>query len=214
MDGLSATMHQCSKIWLMYPPSGHNLRLLETELGQPLRLARFANRLEGGIAVKTDSTQAVFIPAGCLHACFTTTGGFLVSVDCTTRTSIRPFSRYLQHQLYMELDSQVRHDVFHQFLETLHVAVANGMSSMAVEAWVHAQSVLSVYSSQDVEWRMKAGQVLQKITLLCGPCPCGLSYRSTWHEHWTSQHVAFLSEMPSSASLKRRHRACGRALPL
>lgn len=118
-------MHQCRKIWLMFPPTGHNFRLLEAELGQSTRLARIGGDLEGGIIVETDSTQAVFIPSGCLHACLTTAGGFLVSIDCTTRASARPFSRYLQRQFYGELDVEGQRVVFYKFLNTLEVAIDN-----------------------------------------------------------------------------------------
>lgn len=192
MDGLSATMHQCSKIWLMFPPTDHNLHLLERELSQSVRLARVAGLLEGGVAVKTDSTQAVFVPAGCLHACFTTSGGFLVSIDCTTRMSVRPFSRYLQRGLYKELDAEGQRDIFYKFLDTLEVAVSNDKSAMAVEAWIHAEPALRRYSKQEPAWRIRAGQILAQVELL-DQCLCDQPDGGAWSDHWYRQHVAFLS---------------------
>jgi hypothetical protein len=88
MDGISAPLDGCTKIWFLYTPTLHNLALMAQERGQHGKLARLADRLEGGIVTQTTSAEAIYIPAGCLHAVFTTEGGFLVSIDCTTRLSV------------------------------------------------------------------------------------------------------------------------------
>lgn len=174
-----------------------------------MRLARLAEALEGGIAVKTDSTQAIFIPAGCLHACFTTSGGFLVSIDCTTRVSVRPFSRYLQHGLYQELDSEGQRDIFYKFLDALEVAVSNDKSDVAIEAWIRAEEQLRGFSEREPAWRARATQILGHIAPL-ERCVCENPGEGFWSDHWASQHTAFLSIIEArivsaSRSGVRRH---------
>lgn len=212
MDALSATMHRCRKIWLMFPPTCHNLQLLEAELSQSTRLARIGCDLEGGIIVETDSTQAVFIPSGCLHACLTTAGGFLVSIDCSTRTSARPFSHYLQRHLYRELDAEGQRDIFYKFVDTLEVAIANGVSAVAVEAWIHCESTLRSFSKWDGAWMMKARQTLRRVDSFAELCPCGSSYSSSWYDHWLGHHLAFLCDAQSSATSQQSSRTCRNTL--
>jgi hypothetical protein len=92
---------------------------MRTEQGQHAKFARSAALLEGGMVVRTTSKDALYIPAGCLHAVFTIRGGFLVSVDCTTRDSIWPFSQYLKSNIVAALNAEghrpVRVEIYASF---------------------------------------------------------------------------------------------------
>ena len=62
--------------------------------------------LEEGLVVHTTSAEAVYLPAGCLYAVFTTEGGFLVSIDCTTHMSVWPFAQYLRYNVQAEFEAK------------------------------------------------------------------------------------------------------------
>jgi hypothetical protein len=88
MDGISSPIDECEKLWLLYPRTELDLSLMHREHGQHTKFAQSAALLEFGLVVRTTSKDALYIPAGCLHAVFTIQGGFLVSIDCTTIDSI------------------------------------------------------------------------------------------------------------------------------
>lgn len=88
MDGTSTTIDECEKIWLLFPGTTRNLSLMKGEDGLQAKLARIGGLLEGGAIVRTTSSDALYIPAGCIHAVFTIRGGFLAAVECTTARSV------------------------------------------------------------------------------------------------------------------------------
>jgi hypothetical protein len=92
-DGVSAPTGRCVKIWLIYPPTPENLRRLLGTEGQGTNRIRIGLSLEGGITLKTTSAQAIYLPAGCIHATLTIEGGYLAAVDFTTMGSVKAFSR-------------------------------------------------------------------------------------------------------------------------
>ncbi len=49
---------------------------MKTVEGQRGKLLRILRRLEAGIAVETTATDALYLPAGCIHATFTLQGGY------------------------------------------------------------------------------------------------------------------------------------------
>ncbi|KAG4430017.1 hypothetical protein IFR05_014500 [Cadophora sp. M221] len=79
----------CEKLWIMFPPTPQNLQLMQSADGQRSKLARIGKDLGGGLVIKADSSQALYIPAGCIHAVFTLHGGFLVSLEFTTSLSVK-----------------------------------------------------------------------------------------------------------------------------
>ncbi|KAJ5394680.1 hypothetical protein N7509_006467 [Penicillium cosmopolitanum] len=67
-DGLSVPIGDCRKIWLLYPPTIHNLMAMKAVDGQRGRLVRLVQQLEGCVVVETNSSHAIHIPAASLHA--------------------------------------------------------------------------------------------------------------------------------------------------
>ena len=156
MDGISASLGDCVKCWILYPPMDYNLDWMRQERGQHGRLFRGANHLEGGVIVQTDSEEALYIPSSCMHAVFTMVGGFLVSIDCSTRFSSWPFSQYLRRYSHLELDLTSREHCYFLFLECLKVALENSCRWIALESWINAEDVLSIEAASNVEWRQLA----------------------------------------------------------
>ena len=119
MDGKSAVLGDCQKIIILFPPSSHNLSLMQQECGHQAKLARLMPQLEYGLIDRLNSTSVIFIPSGWAHTTFTTRGGFLISIDCVTETTVWTFSQYLKHHLYRELDTKQQIECFFLFLDCL-----------------------------------------------------------------------------------------------
>lgn len=71
------------------------MRLYISSAGFSNRLARIGSELRGGIIIETTSAHALDIPAGALHAVFTTVGGFLGGINYSTSESLPTMSRLL-----------------------------------------------------------------------------------------------------------------------
>ena len=132
------------------------------ERGQHAKLARLAEKLEGGIVAQTTSAEALYIPAGCLHAVFTMEGGFLASIDCTTRLSVWPFSQYLRYQLHLALDTTGQGECFFLFLESLETSLANSQELLALRSWISIEDLLQQHADHDIEWRTRAASIWQQ----------------------------------------------------
>jgi hypothetical protein len=195
MDGISAPLGDCVKIWFLYPPTNHNLAWMRQEKGQHGRLFRSVDHLEGGVAVQTDSAEALYIPSGCIHAVFTISGGFLVSIDCTTRLSPWPFSQYLHHQLHLELDLTGQEHCYFLFLECLRVALDNSCEWTAIRSWINVEDLLEKEAAGNPEWRRSATAVWEMH--LVGErrkdraCPCGV-LGINLERHVRTQHLRWL----------------------
>ena len=199
MDGISAPLGDCIKIWFLYPPTDHNLTWMRQEKGQHGRLFRGADHLEGGVIVQTSSAEALYIPSGCIHAVFTISGGFLVSIDCTTRFSPWPFSQYLRHQVHLELDSTGQEHSFFLFLECLRVALDNSCEWTAIRSWINVEHLLETDAAVDPEWRRSAAAVWEmhlegeRERRKDHACPCGV-LGINLDQHLKTHHLRWLLE--------------------
>ncbi|TKA69039.1 hypothetical protein B0A55_10981 [Friedmanniomyces simplex] len=70
-DVLSAVVDDCRKIFVLYPPTTKNLRLLDGVENEPFRLATICQKLEGALYSEVTSSKAIVIPSGTLHAVIT-----------------------------------------------------------------------------------------------------------------------------------------------
>jgi len=162
MDGISAVLGDCQKLIILFPPSCHNLGVLQRERGNQAKLARTMSLLEYGLIDRLDSTNVIFIPSGWAHATFTTRGGFLVSVDCATKRTVWSFSRYLQYGLYSELESKQQAECWYLFLDCLEYALACHEILLATRSWRSIENMLK--ETTDMTWKRKASQVWRKMT--------------------------------------------------
>jgi hypothetical protein len=198
MDGLSAPMHKCQKIWFTYPPTEKNLSLMATEDGQVAKMTRLAQSLEGGVMFCTSSSNALYIPSGCIHAAFTISGGFLVTMDFTTRISVLPFSRYLDLNLQASLDQKGQSDCYYMYLDCLSVALANGRHNLAIKCWIGVEYRLSQIEKADQKWRVAATACWDSFLLTrmaqSTTCSCEIGCREVdFAKHFQNAHLKFLS---------------------
>ncbi|KAL6240325.1 hypothetical protein RBB50_012763 [Rhinocladiella similis] len=195
-DGISATLHECEKVWVMYPPTPHNLQWMAEHRGQQAKLAQGMAVLEGGVVAHTTSAEAVYLPAGCLHAVFTVAGGFLVSIDCTTQRSVWPFAQYLRHNVQAELEAHEQRNCYFLFLDSLDVALQNAGERDAFRAWVEVEGVLQMKRENDGQWIRAARKVwddyLKSNPLIDLECPCPGASSSFFLEHFRDRHLRWL----------------------
>lgn len=88
MDGISSPIDECEKVWFLHSGTELNLSLMQKELGPIAKLVRLGGLLEDSVVVRTTSRDILYNPADRVHAVFITRGGFLVTIDYTTRDSI------------------------------------------------------------------------------------------------------------------------------
>jgi hypothetical protein len=197
MDSLSAPMHKCGKIWFMYPPPEKNLSLMAKEDGEVVKMVRLAQSLEGGVMFYISSEIAVYILSGCIHAVLTVSGGYLVTMDFTTRNSMLPFSRYLDLQLYTSLDQEGQRDCYYMYLDCLGVALANGRHEMALKRWISAGDHLKQKAKKDRAWEAAAvtywSSFLSTTRSDTTIYPCGFGcLEGGFTEHFQHTHLKFL----------------------
>lgn len=157
MDGESAVLGDCRKIIILFPPSGYNLDLMQQECGNQAKLARLMPLLEYGLIDWLDSTNVIFIPSGWAHTTFTLSGGFLVSIDCITKTTVWTFSRYLKYHLYRELDNKQQIECYFLFLDCLEHALSYHKVALASRSWCDIEDQLKC--TMGTLWKRKASQI-------------------------------------------------------
>jgi hypothetical protein len=199
-DGVSAPIGSCVKIWLLYPPSPENLRLVLGTEGQRAKLARVALYLKGGIILKTTSAEAIYLPAGCIHATFTIEGGYLVAVDFTTMDSMKAFSAYIASGLDRFLGAEGQLDCFQWFTACLELALAGDRVKEVLEGWIQAQNRIQdcVHDATDSrsDWVDHLRTIWESFlgtytTFIACPCDATNATQAT-HSHLTATHLRSL----------------------
>ncbi|KAL2073108.1 hypothetical protein VTL71DRAFT_10432 [Oculimacula yallundae] len=148
-DGLSTIIGSCEKLWIMFPPTRKNLHLMQVADGQRSKLARIGKDLEGGVVLAVDSSQALYIPAGCLHAVFTLHGGFLITMEFTTSISVKVLSSLLNAQFDRFKDHWLQSELPGQFIESVELALTQNQVQAGVDAWIHTQSRLKLWFDKE-----------------------------------------------------------------
>jgi hypothetical protein len=86
-------------------------------------------------------------------------GGFLASLDCTTRYSLWPFSQDLRHRLHLEIDLVGQEHCYFLFLECLNVALENSCELSTIRSWISIEDLLEAVVVGNPEWRRSATAV-------------------------------------------------------
>ncbi|CZT10695.1 uncharacterized protein RAG0_15104 [Rhynchosporium agropyri] len=97
-NGISSPIGKCKKLWMVFPPTVKNIGLMKRVDGQRAKLTRIGRSLEGGLVFTTNSNEAIYLPAGCIHAVITFEGGYLIAIDFVTPLSSRPLSTFVDFE--------------------------------------------------------------------------------------------------------------------
>jgi hypothetical protein len=142
---LAKTFGKCEKVWLLFPSNDHNLKLFVRSAGLRNRLALIGSKLQGGIIAKVKSTHALELPAGTLHAVFTTVGGVLGGINYSTAESLPVMSRVLKMHLLSPVSKDHIHEGLAAYVETLSSTLKFRLHSVlhdALRSWIELKSAL------------------------------------------------------------------------
>jgi hypothetical protein len=185
----------------LFPSTEENLRLYASSAGFSNRLARIGSDLHGGIIIKTTSAHALDLPAGTLHAVFTTVGGFLGGINYSTSESLPTMSRLLIAHLpiFRHVSNAVLEDL-QMYTNALSLTLdmdAPELVPYALRSWVdlcpHLQNLLdSEHASTQLICHVSETQrKLEKFarnTRYALQCVCG-HYVDDIGEHFAASHM-------------------------
>jgi hypothetical protein len=205
-DGISVTMGKCEKVWLCFPPTTHNLQLMQKVEGQKSKLMRIGKDLEGGMIFKTDSTQAIYLPVGTIHAVFTLVGGFLIAIDFTTPTSAKTYAALLRAEL--DGSGTFQETIFERFLSSVSLGLDNNKVIESVSAWIDGFERLKRRAVEEKEWATTAQEVWDEFLRNWKgkkiACPCGKMGRQNFAEHFSTYHALTQSKKRIVRSKRKR----------
>lgn len=182
------------------------------------QLGKVGKYLEGGIIVKTNSSEVLYLPSGTIHAIFTIRGGFLISTEFTTSKSAKTLSHFLCTNFSDFKYASEEHDVYDQFLDSIKAAFSNNDAKAALKAWVDALDPIRNWANNTVDgsaeerqkranWKSKAAKAFD--TFFASPasksvrCPCGeANGMFSFQDHFRMSHL--LAAPPSSVSSKQK----------
>jgi hypothetical protein len=200
-DGISSPMGLCVKLWLVFPPTVQNLKLMASAEGQKAKLVRIGRKLEGGLLFKTTSAESIYLPVGCIHSVITLHGGFLVAIDFNTPKSCYAFSALLSAGLDKVGSPSFQNEVFDRYLASVDLALYNLQCVSGISSWIDSIERIREWVEESPAWARKATKVWDEF--LATPrgrktkCPCGkqttkdkfqghLKKRHWWGKVWTS----------------------------
>jgi hypothetical protein len=206
-DGLSVPMGTCKKVWIAFPPTPGNLSDLAKQEGRKAKIRRIGNRLEGDIIFETTSANAVYLPVGCIHAVFTTEGGFLNALDFITPDSVGTYPTLFRAEIERKnssfLDSYLRF-----FQSSLEYALDGQQELQAVAAWLGAQNRALEFGDENPAWKEQSLNIwnafLQTSVAQKMECPCKNSTKGDFVNHFRDTHLWAASEIKSSAGSRSR----------
>jgi hypothetical protein len=194
-DGISKTLGDCEKYWFLFPPTAYNLNLLASVHGDHGKLSKLLQTLEYGIITRTKASEALYIPSGCIHATYTTTGGFLVAKDFVTTHTFGAIVSLMRSEYFKVFDSQSRELCLKWFMTSIEVALEYRRFSNVFESWVAAESVLRTLARKDQAWIYRRARncfedALSEISEGVARCPCGWKQmQGTFKTHWRKTHL-------------------------
>ena len=168
-------------------------------------LGKVGKYLEGGVIVKTNSSEVLYLPSGTIHAIFTTRGGFLISTEFTTSKSAKTLSHFLCTKFRDFKYSSEEQDVYDQFLDSIKAAFNNNDDvKVALKAWFDALDPIRKWANsidgnakelqKKVNWKNKVAKVFD--TFFASPaskgiiCPCGeANGMFSFQDHFRMSHL-------------------------
>lgn len=173
------TVGDCSKLWILCPPSPHNLELMLRLQDHDERLARGLMEMEHVTIIRTTSSHALWLPEGTIHATITDVGGILVGVNFGVAEGICVSAQCLILDLALEGDKRDRKANIDLYTEVLKEALRHMDSVVhrkALDSWITLTNYirrkdLSIYFKPAFQvWK---SFLEQKGFEMSSVCPCG-----------------------------------------
>ncbi|KAG9229106.1 hypothetical protein BJ875DRAFT_500199 [Amylocarpus encephaloides] len=191
-DGISVPIGSCKKVWIAFPPTPHNLKIFASQEGRRAKIQRIGHRLEGGVLFETTSAEAVYLPVGCIHGVFTTSGGFLNTLNFTSPDSIKTYPALITARADRRSEDFAA-EVMKYFLECVNWGLGCGKEITAIEAWIECGERVREQGGKEREWKAKANGVWREWleTEEAGgvTCPCGKMEQGNFVNHFLLSHM-------------------------
>jgi hypothetical protein len=158
-DGISSPMGPCVNLWLVFPPTLHNLKLMASTEGQKAKLVRIGRKLEGGLLFKTTSAESIYLPVGCTHSVFTLHGGFLVAIDFNTLKSCQAFSALLTAGLDQFGPPSFQSEVFDRYPASVDLALNNPQCARGISSRIDSIERIGEWVEENPAWAKEATKV-------------------------------------------------------
>ncbi|KAH9206302.1 hypothetical protein DL95DRAFT_469762 [Leptodontidium sp. 2 PMI_412] len=193
-DSMSSPMGQCRKLWMVFPPTTKNLKLMKQADGQRAKLDRIGKNLEGGLVFTTNSEEAISLPAGCIHSVITLQGGFLIATDFTTPLSSKPYTAMINAGLDDSGAAETfRLEVFKRFLSSVDYGLACKHEVLAITSWIGTLENIHPYSNDNPSWKKAAFKVwdefFKKKETKELVCVCGHQGKAKFGDHFKRAHM-------------------------
>ncbi|KAK0117247.1 hypothetical protein ONS96_013080 [Cadophora gregata f. sp. sojae] len=193
-DGISASLGNCRKLWIVFPPTARNLGLMKQADGQRAKLDRIGKELEGGLVITTDSDEAIYLPAGCIHAVITLQGGFLIAIDFTTPLSSKAYGGMINAGLDDSgAASKFQEEVFRRLLSSVDYGMTLRQESLALDSWIRALEKIRGYANDCQKWKKSADRFwedfLKKNDAKGIVCVCGKQGKAKFGDHFKRIHM-------------------------
>ncbi|KAL9634358.1 MAG: hypothetical protein Q9164_004134 [Protoblastenia rupestris] len=221
---LATTIEDCVKMWALFPPTEHNLGLLRKVANKSGGLQLLVEDhlqysqpfLEGGILTRTDSAEAILLPAGTLHAVFTLSGGFLSGIHFLTAESTYQTALCLRYEIQCKLgiespDEVSEHTVpafgelegdVARYAESLELALRYPVHRKdAIRGWILVEPFMKTWVSTAAKagfheiWRNNLGWLghFTYANAGVGKCACGWDRGDDFFLHFKG-HLTFLDK--------------------
>ncbi|CAD6446258.1 6f84c146-6972-41d6-b92b-bd7f8c8dfd45 [Sclerotinia trifoliorum] len=212
-DGLSSIIGKTGrKIFATFPNSPNNIRLFRSTLGREAKLEEIGPSLEGGLTFTITSDDAIDLPGNCFHAVWTLEGGFLATLDFTTPSTTKGYSRIISAGLDEFIGTMRQKDLFDWFLTSLEIAFKNEYVDDAVSSWIELLDRTTEWAHGHHEWAKKAADLCEKF--LSSPasldqiCPCGGGQGKAFRQHFRDYHLQVLHKRQHNKSNKPQKKLC------
>jgi hypothetical protein len=176
--------------------------------GQKEKLARIDKDLEGGLIYRTDSTKAMYLPFGTLHAVYTVQGGFLLGLDIATPVSSKTYPKLMARGIDGAGTARFKEVIFDRFLLSVDLGFDKNRVEVALGAWIEGLEFAREWAAGNPEWARDTVKVLEEYLGKAEAkkrttCPCGMKGKH-FIRHFRDVHML-------KASGTKRKRGAGSA---
>ncbi|OBS16196.1 hypothetical protein FPOA_13112 [Fusarium poae] len=172
-EGITLVGRGCVKLWVMFPPTEHNLTIWDEYRESQEILKSSWDRLKGGkVAIQTGN-QAIILKPGLLHSTFTLRGGLVFGLTYITKSclTVTPKLLRIEHDHFQKLGD----DDLSPFLESILICMSPESDRQ--------DEALRVLCEMPKIRAVKKNDLLAKIkdAITSADCRhCGKRWRSHW----------------------------------
>jgi hypothetical protein len=177
---------------------------------------RIGKDLEGGLVYKTTSSDAIYLPVGCIHAVFTVEGGFLFTIEFSTPDSVKVLSSLFNSHFDKFKDVYAKAELPSQFIQSVDLALQQNRPLVGLKSWIDMEERLRRWADKSEDhnpttknkewikrrqkWKEEIARIWESFFNSLGSeklsCPCGkMRPNQSLEKHFCAAHL-FESLLP------------------